>query len=89
MRRQEVPEGHLYELRTNNNGAPAEPERRLIWFFCPALRTVQKGALAFGGSVRFGFRHHEVDVMSRLWRSVHPQRVASGQREVRAVGLQR
>jgi hypothetical protein len=42
MRRQEVPEGHLYELRTNNNGAPAEPQRRLIWFFHPALRTVQK-----------------------------------------------
>src|ERR1700687_3634579 len=35
-RLQEVPEGHLYELHTNNNGAPAEPERRLIWFFCPA-----------------------------------------------------
>jgi hypothetical protein len=32
----EVPEGHLYELRTNSDGAPAEPERRLIWFFCSA-----------------------------------------------------
>jgi len=35
-RPQEVPEGHLYELRTNDHGAPAEPERRLIWVFCPA-----------------------------------------------------
>src|SRR6266436_6024986 len=66
-RRHEVPEGHLYELRTNNNGAPAEPERRLIWFFLSRLRTGQKGALAFGGSVRFGVLLEEVE-RGRLFR---------------------
>ena len=40
------------------------------------------------GSVGIGFRHDQVDVMGRLGRAVHPQRVASGQREFRAVRLQ-
>ena len=47
-------------MHTNNNGAPAGPERRLIWFLV-RLRTGQKGALAFGGSVRFGVLLEEVE----------------------------
>src|SRR5437879_11463333 len=58
-RPEEVPEGHLYDLRTNNNGAPAGPERRLIWFSCPPEDRA-KGALAFGSSVRFGILLEEV-----------------------------